>query len=76
MYRPVTSNIVIKSELADMLRSAIRNHHALAQHIPGPMREIFSAGFYAGIAAVSDAYGLDVRPPSPPPGAGGEIVGG
>ncbi|MBX3050825.1 MAG: hypothetical protein KF753_05085 [Caldilineaceae bacterium] len=59
MYRKVTSNIVLKSELASMLQSTAQSHGALAQHIPGRDREIYSAGFYAAIAAIATAYGLD-----------------
>lgn len=63
----VTSNIVLKSELAAQLKATLQTHNALARHIPGAGREIYSAGFRDAINAIATAYGLDVRFSIPTP---------
>lgn len=66
MYRRVTSNVILKSELASLLQSTAQTHGALAQHIPGREREIYSAGFQDAIAAIATAYGLETVANAPP----------
>lgn len=64
----IASNIVLKSELADQLKSTLQAHNALVRHVPGAGQEIYSAGFRDAIAAIATAYGLAVDVAPTPPG--------
>jgi polygalacturonase len=64
----IASSIVLKSELAAQLESTLQAYNALARHIPGAGREIYSAGFQDAINAIATAYGLAVDVTPTPPG--------
>lgn len=72
MYRKVGSNIVLKSELSNVLQSTVQTHNALARNIPGRDMQIYSDGFLAAIQAVAMAYDLQIAT-SAPAGNCGEL---
>lgn len=61
MYSRVQSSIVLKSELADLLRSTLLTNQSLARHLPIDAVDIYSSGFRDAIRAIAMAYNVDIQ---------------
>jgi len=61
MYHRAQSNIVLKSELANVLRSTLLTNQSLAQHLPIDVVDIYSSGFRDAIRAIATAYNVDIH---------------
>lgn len=61
MYRNVHSNVVLKSELASVLRSILNTNESLSRHLPIEAVEVYSQGFRDAVNAIAMAYDVDVR---------------
>lgn len=61
MYQRVQSNVVLKSELADVLQSTLLANQSLARHLPIDVVDIYSSGFRDAIRAIAMAYNVDMQ---------------
>lgn len=61
MYQRVQSNIVLKSELANVLKSTLLTNESLARHLPVEKVDIYTAGFRDAIRAIATAYNVDIQ---------------
>lgn len=59
MYRQVQSNIILKSDVAGVLRSVWAAHSGLAGALPIEGVQIYQAGFRDALRAVGLAVGID-----------------
>ena len=57
----VRSNVILKRELADVLRSTLLTNKNLVKHIQNSYSvDIYSSGFQDAIDAIATAYNLDI----------------
>lgn len=61
MYRRVQSNVLLRSELANVLRSTLQTNANLARNLPIEAVEVYSTGFRDAISAVATAYDVDLH---------------